>query len=409
MRGRLLWPDSARALRGRDFRLYFVGQAVSLLGSWIQRVALSWLVYRLTGSATLLGVTSFLSLAPQLLVGPLAGAWVDRHDKKRSLIIVQSLLALQALVLAALAALDWIGPALLVMMSAILGVLGSFDGPLRHGLISAFVEDRSDLPNALALNAMLVNGTRFVGPPIAGFLLGLTSEAACFAINGLSFAALIGALLRARATAPLGAEGSIGDVFREGLHYVWNTWHVRLLIIALMAANLTASSYATLLPMLARDQFLGDARTLGLLWGAAGGGAFLATFVLARSSALPQLSRGVTVALALCALALGMVGIGKSMTTALFGLTLLGYGISFSNTGINILLQASAPESMRGRVVSYFMATRFGFDAIGGLIAGVVAAALGVRSTLTLEGAALALCAAWILARRHRLAAALPS
>lgn len=173
------WPAPIRALGHAHFRRYFAGQAVSILGSWIQQVAMAWLVYRLTGSAALLGVTAFAALIPQLLVGPFAGAWVDKHDKRRALLWVQALLTVQALALAALTWLGWVSPWLLVAMSGLLGVLNSFDTPLRQSLIGSFVGRREDLPNALALNAMLFNSGRFIGPPIAGALLAALSEAAC--------------------------------------------------------------------------------------------------------------------------------------------------------------------------------------------------------------------------------------
>ena len=263
-------PGPLRALEHRSFRLYFFGQAVSILGSWIQQVAMAWLVYRLTGSAALLGVTAFAALIPQLLVGPLAGAWIDKHDKRRWLLRVQGLLAAQALVLAGLTWMGWVGPGLLVSMALLLGVLNSFDTPLRQSLISVFVERREDLPNALALNAMLFNTGRFVGPPVAGLLLGLTSEAACFALNALSFVALFVAVASVKVPAMPRAQGTVGDVFKEGLAYAWHTWTVRMLIIVLMALNLTASAYAVLLPVFAAEVFAGDARTLGLLWGEIG-------------------------------------------------------------------------------------------------------------------------------------------
>ena len=158
----------------------------------------------------MLGITAFCGLIPQLLVGPLAGAWIDKHDKKKWLVGVQSLMAVQAFVLAGLCWLDWISPGFIICMALILGVLSSFDAPLRQSLIGSFVGSRDDLPNALALNAMLFNAGRFIGPPIAGLLLGLTSEAFCFAINGFSFMALIAAILCVRSQPPLRAKGSVG-------------------------------------------------------------------------------------------------------------------------------------------------------------------------------------------------------
>ena len=399
------WPAAVRALQHPNFRLYFAGQAVSILGSWIQQVALSWLIYRLTGSVALLGVTTFAALLPQLIVGPLAGAWTDRHDKRRLLILVQALLGLQALALAALTALEWIGPALIVAMSLLLGVLNAFDTPLRQSLIGSFVGGREDLPNALALNAMLFNAGRFVGPPLAGALLALTGEAWCFALNGLSFLALMGGLLLIRGAPPVRARGSVGAVFLEGLGYVRGDALLRLLILGVALVNFTASSYAVLLPVFAKDVFGGDARTLGWLWGAAGCGAFLATLLLAARSAPGALVRLVALGALLGGAALLGFAAAGSVVLALPAMVLLGFAISVGNVGSNMLLQSLAPEALRGRVVSFYTSTRFGFDALGGLLAGLLAAHLGAAPTLALEGGALLLFCAWLLLRRRRLLA----
>jgi len=398
-----VFPAAARALAHRNFRLYFTGQAVSILGSWIQQVALSWLVYRLTGSAALLGVTAFCGLIPQLLVGPLAGAWIDKHDKKKWLVGVQSLMALQAFVLAGLCWLDWINTTFVVLMALTLGILSSFDAPLRQSLISSFVGSHDDLPNALALNAMLFNAGRFIGPPLAGLLLGLTSEAMCFAINGFSFLALITALKLVRGEPPLRATGSVGQVFKEGLDYAWQTWTVRMLILTLIALNLTASAYAVLLPVFARDVFAGDATTLGWLWGAAGCGAFAATVFLATRKAGPAVMSAIVAGVGISALALLVFSVTTRLPLALCGMVGLGFGISLCNVGINMVLQSAAPAALRGRVVSFFTSARFGFDALGGLLAGLVAVSLGARHTLLAEGCLLLVFVCFLLTRRQRL------
>ena len=364
---------------------------------------MAWLVYRLTGSAALLGVTAFAALIPQLLIGPLAGAWVDKHDKRRALLWVQALLTAQALLLAWLTWMDWVSAWLLVAMSALMGVLNSFDTPLRQSLISAFVGRREDLPNALALNAMLFNSGRFIGPPIAGLLLANLSEAACFAVNALSFLALIAAVSSIRLQALPRAQGSMGDVFREGVVYAWHTWLVRMLILTLIALNLTASAYAVLLPVFARDVFAGDARTLGWLWGAAGCGAFLSTLYLATRQSMPGLVRSIVWGAAMSALALAVFGLTRQLPVVLAAMVVLGFGISVSNVGINMLLQSTAPDRLRGRVVSFFTSARFGFDALGGLIAGVLATALGAGVTLALEGGVLLGFVLFLLSRRRAL------
>lgn len=400
-----VWPAAVRALRHRNFRFYFGGQAISVLGSWIQQVALSWLIYRLTGSVALLGVTTFAALLPILIVGPLAGAWIDRRDKRRLLILVQGLLALQAASLAALTALDAIGPALIIAMSVALGLLNAFDTPLRQSQIGVFVDDRADLPNALALNAMLFNSGRFIGPPLAGLLLGLTSEALCFAINALSFSALALGVSRIRMPASPRAQGSIGEVFREGLRYVWTTYTARMQILILAVVNITASSYAVLLPVFAKDVFGGDARVLGWLWGAAGAGAFLGTIFLATRQRLRSLVKVVVGGAGVSALALVAFSYNTRMPVALVAMAAVGFGISVCNVGVNMLLQSAAPDHLRGRVVSFFSSTRFGLDAIGGLLAGLLAAQIGVQAAMAVEGVVLIVFFVWTLGIVQRLRA----
>jgi len=394
-----------RALRHRNFRFYFFGQAISVVGSWIQQVAMSWLVYRLTGSAALLGVTAFCALVPQLFVGPLAGAWIDKQDKKKWLIGVQGLLALQGFVLAGLTASNQINSGFLILMSLTLGLINSFDTPLRQSLISSFIGRRDDLPNALALNAMLFNIGRSIGPPIAGLVVSLTSEAACFAINGLSFLALMTGVCLIKIDAPVRATGSMRDVFREGVHYAWHTWPVRMLIVTLIVVNLTASAYAVLLPVFAKDVFAGDSATLGWLWGATGWGSLLSTIFLATRKSDGDVLSALVCGVVISAIAISVFALSSAWPLAMVAMAALGAGVSLCNVGINMLLQSMAPEALRGRVVSFFSSARFGFDAIGGLIAGFSATHFSARYTLLSEGVVLLLFVAFLLTRRVRLMA----
>ncbi len=364
---------------------------------------MAWLVYRLTGSAVLLGITTFAALIPQLVIGPLAGAWIDKQDKRRWLIGVQFVLALQALLLAFLTMQNLVTPSLLVAMSLLLGLMNSFDAPLRQALIGRFVGSPADLPNALALNAMLFNTGRFIGPPVAGLLLALTSEAACFAINSLSFIALITALLMIKGGVDERATGSMAQVFREGVAYAWKTWEVRMLLTILVGLNVTASCYAVLLPIFAKDVFGGDATTLGWLWGAAGSGAFSSTLFLATRRSLPGLVGSVVFGVMLSAGALLAFAVASTLLQAMAAMALLGFGISVCNVGCNMLLQGVTPGPLRGRIMSFFASARFGFDAIGGLIAGVLAASLGAGRTLLVEGGLLLLFLLFLEARRVRL------
>ncbi len=364
---------------------------------------MSWLVYRLTGSAVLLGITTFAALIPQLVIGPLAGAWIDKQDKRRWLIGVQSVLALQALLLAFLTMKNLVTPPLLVVMSLLLGLVNSFDAPLRQSLIGRFVGSPADLPNALALNAMLFNTGRFIGPPVAGLLLALTSEAACFAINSLSFIALITALLLIKGGTDERATGSIVAVFREGVAYAWKTWEVRMLLTILVGLNVTASCYTVLLPIFAKDVFGGDATTLGWLWGAAGSGSFGSTIFLATRRSLPGLVGSVAFGVLLSAAGLLAFSAASALLPAMASMAVLGFGISVCNVGCNMLLQTVTPTPLRGRIMSFFTSARFGFDAVGGLIAGVLAASLGANRTLLVEGGLLLVFVLFLQARKARL------
>ncbi len=385
------WPSAIRALAHRNFQIYFTGQGVSTLGKWVQQVALAWLAYHLTGSAVLLGLITFLSLAPQLLIGPLAGAWIDRHDKRRLLIIVQVMLTLQSSVLALSTWLGWVDGSVIAGMALLLGLLNALETPLRQALIGSFVDDPADLPNALVLNAMLINGARFVGPPLAGALIALAGEAACFALTAVAFLALLFGLLKVRGSASPKASGSTAQVFREGLAYMWQTRNVRQLLVNVVMVNLLASCYAALLPILAKAVFAGDARVLGWLWGAAGAGAFVATLVLAVGGALPRLRQFTDAGALLCAVALVGLWLAGMLPVALLALALLGFGITLSNVSTNMQLQSGAPSHLRGRVIAFYIAMRFGFEALGGMIAGLVAARWGAPATLGIAGGVLLL------------------
>jgi MFS family permease len=388
-------PHALRALQHRNFRIYFLGQAASIFGSWMQQVAMTWLVYRLTGSSVLLGTTAFVSLAPQLLVGPFAGAWSDRHDKRRMLLVVESLMMAQAVILTILTWTGLIHVALVVTLAAALGVLNAFETPLRQSLISRMVTDAEALPNALALNAMLFNIGRFLAPPIAGLLLAVVSEATCFAINAVSFLVLIAAVRRMDFAKHVPRKAALGHLFREGLAYARRTHAVRTLLTMLVLTNLTASSYSVLLPLIATQTLGGGSVTLGWLWGAAGLGAVVSTLLLATHRSSRTIVMAILAGVVLCVIAMAALGASTLVMASVGAMCLLGFGISVANVGTNIVLQALAPDAMRGRVVSLFTAIRFGFDAVGGLIAGLLAAGFGFANTLYVGAGLELLGACW--------------
>ncbi|MBI5786572.1 MAG: MFS transporter [Rhodocyclales bacterium] len=401
-------PAAFRALAHRNFRLYFIGQGISILGSWLQQVALSWLVYRLTGSVALLGVTAFLSMIPQLVVGPLAGAWIDRHDKRRLLIFVELGLALQGLALAGLTWTGMIGAELIVAMSLLLGLLNAIETPLRQSLLNSLVAGRrEDLTNAIALNAMLYNIGRFVGPPIAGLLIGLTGEAFCFGLNAVSFLALVFALKALQVESTARASGSVAAVFREGLRHALDSYPIRVLLILLAVSNFTVSCYAVLLPVMAKKVFLGDATTLGWLWGAAGCGSLFSTLVLANRKSLPSTGNAVLAGALISAVALLVVAASTWFAMTVVAMAVLGFGMVVTNVGCNTILQTIAPEHLRGRIVSFFTSIRFGLDALGGLVAGLAAERLGASTTFAIEGIVLGVAVTALLAMRRRLVDAL--
>jgi predicted MFS family arabinose efflux permease len=373
--------DRAPALGQRNFRRYFYGQICSVLGTFIQAVALSWLVYRITGSPTLLGLTAFLSQAPQLLVAPVAGVLIDRFDRRRILVILQCIFAAQALLLAGLVAFDLIAVWHILALSLLLGVLNSFDLPSRQSLLLYLVDDRSTLANAVALNAAVVHSGRLIGPPLAGLLLAVVPESVCFLINALSYLGPIYAVLAIRAEMPRPQKLKTGSALLEVAAFIRGSFPARAALSAVAMVNATASAYVVLMPVFAKDVFAGSAQSLGVLLGMGGAGALTASVYLSTRArtgiAFDFLAGSCAVAsIGLVGFAvagyLGSVGLGLPMVG------LIGAGIGATNIAANTRLQYEAPDSLRGRVISIFGSLRFGFDALGGLLAGALAASLGV-------------------------------
>src|SRR5437870_3610063 len=295
-----------RALRHRNFRLFFIGQGLSLIGTWLQQVAMGWLTYRLTGSALLLGVVAFCANLGILLFSNVAGVLADRIDRRRGLIVIQSLMLTQAIVLATLTALGAIEPWHLIVLALWLGTCSAFDVPLRQATYVHFVADRADLPNAIALNSFLVNAARAVGPAIAGMLIALTSEAVCFALNALSFVAVIVALAMMRWSSERHARSSASwwSSWIEGAHYAGGFAPARVLLTLVAALAWTITPYTSLMPVYAKDIYGGGPHTLGWLLSAAGCGALLSTAYLASRVSVRGLGRVIVAAGATASLAL---------------------------------------------------------------------------------------------------------
>ena len=384
-----------RALRYRNFRLFFTGQGLSVVGTWLQQVAMGWLTYRLTGSAWLLGVVAFCSNVGILLFGNLAGVLADRIDRRRGLMVTQSLMLVQAVILAVLTGLGAIQTWHLIVLALWLGTCTAFDLPMRQSMYAKFVEDRADLPNAIALNSLLVNSARVVGPALAGMLLSVTSEAACFALNALSFLAVIFALQRMHWTEDARPKAGHGwwSSWLEGARYVASLPPVRALLVLVAILAWTISPYSSLMPVYARDIYGGGPNTLGWLLSAAGAGALLSTGYLASRPSVRGLAGVIVRAVAVSGAALAAFAYLRIYPLALVLMFLTGGGLILAAAATNTILHTVVEDRLRGRVAAFYTLAFLGVAPLGNLAAGALAGAVGTPMTFLLNGV-LALCGA---------------
>jgi len=393
----MLLPHSLRAFRHRDFRLYFVGQGISQTGTWLQMIATSWLIYRLSGSAFLLGLASFAQFIPMLLLGPLAGVWVDRVKKRRVLQFTQSGALLQSLVMLALVASGRVEAWQLICANFVLGVLNAVDSPARQSQLVELVAGKQDLPNAIAFSSALMNGARFIGPMIGGAVIAGLGEVWGFGLNCLMRCAVILALWLIRAT-PQQTEKS-GTHWRtqlaDGFRYAYGFLPSRAALMLLSAVSFSVQPYQSLAPYFARDVFHGSSETLGYLIGAGGFGAVSGMAYLALRPSV----RGLLSLIPFTASAAGTALVAFSFTHALWlALPLLyvvGMGSMLSAASTNTVLQTIVEDRMRARVVAIYMMSFLGVAPLGALCAGALAERIGPPATLGLGGV-LALSAAFI-------------
>jgi len=390
-----------RALRHRNFRRFFVGQSVSMIGTWLQQVAMGWLVYRLTGSAFLLGVIAFCANVGILLFGTLAGVVADRVNRKRGLYLTQGLLAAQSVTLAVLAGTGRVEPWHLVALALWQGVVNAFDIPLRQSLFVHMVDDRADLPNAIALNSFVVNSARVIGPAVAGFLIAATSEAACFAINAVSFLAVFVSLATiAFPREPKRATGhGFAHSWMEGFRYVTGFAPARALMLLVAVLAWTVIPYVSLMPVYAKDVYGGGPGTLGLLLSTAGAGALISTLYLAARRTVVGLGDVIVGAAAVSGLALAGFAYLTWLPAALPLAFLFGGGVILAAASSNTILQTIVEDRLRGRVAGFYMLAFLGVAPLGNLAAGALAARIGVPATLLLNGL-VAFAAALLFMRR---------
>jgi MFS family permease len=380
-------PNTFRALRHRNFQLFFAGQFISLTGTWMQSVAQSWLVYRLTGSVVLLGLIGFASQVPVFLLAPFGGAAADRYNRQRILVITQGASMVTAFVLAALTLTETIEVWHLFILASCFGLSNAFDIPTRQAFVADMV-GKDDLLNAIALNSSMFNGARIVGPAIAGILVALVGEGWCFLGNAVSYIAVISGILMMKIT-PVVRErtGSTFSNIAEGFSFVARTAPIRGLLLLLGLISLMGMPYAVLMPIFA-DQILGGgSETLGLLMGASGAGALAAALVIASRRQVFGLGRWVAFASGGLGISLILFSFSETFWLSMILLVPVGFSMMTQMSSSNTLIQAMVPDNLRGRVMSVYSMMFMGMAPLGALMAGSLAGVLGAPYTVAFGGA----------------------
>ncbi len=376
------------ALEKRRVRIYVTGQIVSVLGGWFQQVALSWLVYRLTGSVFLLGVTGFLLNISYLLFGGVAGSLVDRLPRLPSLILIDLVLALLAALLAALTFAGVEDIQVYLCVAAAIGAANAFEMPVRQSLFKDIVEDRNLLPSAIALSAMVFNAGRMVGPAIAGALLLYMSEAWCFVINAVSYGGIIAALVAMKlpASASSFSPPRPKTSMRENLHALGAFPAVRYLLPTIAALGLFATPYVSLMPSIVSSFYDGRSSTMGLLMGSAGIGALGSALYLALQPGYSRQLRLLSIAPLFVGAALVLFSLSRSVALSMLLLAVMASSLMLTTNSINVILQQSTPDAWRGRVIGLYAMAFAGTAPIGSLLAGYIAARIGIPATLAING-----------------------
>lgn len=367
-----------------------------MVGNWVTSLAASWVVYGLSGSAFWLGVASFASQAPTFFLSPLAGVWVDRLNRRRTLLLTQALAMLQSSLLAYFALRGTLDVPHVVALNLFQGLINVVDIPARQSFLVQLIDDRNDLPNAVALNSSLVNGARLVGPSLAALLIGLVGEAWCFVIDALSYLAVIGSLLAMRVELPARTTrvGSVRGELREALVYIGGSPPIRALLLMLGFISVLGAPYTVLLPLVAREVLHGGAATLGALTASAGLGALLGALYLASRSSVLGLGRLIAYAGMTFGCALVAVSHSRWLWLTLPLLAIVGCAMMVLLASSNTVLQTLVDEDKRGRVMSFYSMAVFGVVPFGSLLTGSLADRIGASMTLVLDGSASLLAAA---------------
>lgn len=377
-----------RALYHRNFRLFFGGQSISQIGNWMQQIAVSWLTFRLTHSAFLLGVVGFTGRIPTFILAPFTGIFIDRWDRHRILIVTQILSMIQALVLAILVLTGSITIWYIIVLSFILGLINVLDQPTRHSFVIELVENKDDLSNAIALSTSMTMVACFVGPAIAGVIIAALGEGVCLLINGLSFVAVITSLLAMKIKAKKREKQSSSPMqnFKEGFSYTFGFSPIRTMLFLLALVSLMAIPYMVLMPVIARDILHGDAHMYGFLVTASGCGALSGTIYLATRRSVLGLGRIIVIGTALFGSGLIILSLSHLFWLSLLMMIFAGFGMILSEVPCNTIIQTIVDEDKRGRVMSFYAMAFFGVMPLGSLLAGSLAHIMGVPATIMIGG-----------------------
>ena len=390
-----------RSLQSRNYRLFVAGQSVSLVGTWMQQIAMSWLVYRLTGSAFLLGLIGFTSQIPTLIFAPVAGVLADRWNRRKLLIATQALALTQAALLATAVFTGTVQVWHLIVLSLILGISNAVEIPVRQSFIIELISKREDLSNAIALNSSMVQGARLIGPAIAGILVASIGEGICFILNSISYLAVMVALIAMR-IAPNPHKGKphrkILHELREGFSYAYEFGPIRSILLLVAVMSLTGMPYSVLVPVFAKEILHGGAHTYGFLMTAGGCGAFIGTVYLASRSSVLGLGRLIVIAGVLFAVGISSFAMSNNINLSFISLVIAGFGGITVIASSNTILQTILEEDKRGRVMSLFTVAFMGMAPFGSFGAGTMAGIIGPRDTL-LVGAGCCLVGTVMFAR----------
>ena len=379
-----------RALRYRNFRIFFFGQSVSLVGTWMQYVAMSWLVYRMTNSALMLGVVGFASQIPAFILSPFTGVLADRHNRHKILLFTQALAMLQAFILAFLTLTGNIAVWHIIVMGIFLGCINSIDIPSRHSFILQMIEEKENLGNAIALNSMMFNMARLIGPSVAGVLIAIAGEGLCFLVNSISYLAVIASLIIMDKGVKIKKDRKEGyDIFKdikEGFSYAFRSWPIRAILLLLSIISMMGMSYAVLMPVFARDILGGGPHTLGFLMGAVGLGSLAGTVYLASRKKAITIGNMLPVSAGIFGIGITAFSFSRNIWISMVLLFISGFGIMVQMASSNTILQTIVDDDKRGRVMSFYTMAFMGMAPLGSLLAGSMATRFGAANTLIISG-----------------------